>query len=496
MSDTAQLQRTNLGDWEPLPVAGVQYSVDYLASERAVLLREDEACVHVGIGDRRRTPPAVEPFGVVHEKPIRFYLLDDDEITRYIARLASEDGSAGVETSGAPTQLELDRLAHDAPIVNLVNALVLQAIRDRASDIHIEAHRQGARVRYRVDGMLRAVRELSGRQADGVGSRVKVMSHLNIMERRLPQDGRMSVQLRGAPIDVRVSVVPTAMGESIVLRLFNREEVVRSLSELGLGPAVLEAMQTTVRQPHGLVLVTGPTGSGKSTTLAAMLRALATDDRKIITVEDPVEQYLDGVQQIQVNDAIGLDFAEVMRRVLRQDPNVIMVGEIRDPATAELAIRAALTGHLVFATLHTNDAPSAVERLADMGVPRFLLAATLRALFSQRLVRRIVPECTTLRAATEAETLLAKRSRIRLDRVVDVAGCRAADIDPYHGRQAIAEFVLVEAAMDRIIASGGTGEFRAAIVDAGYRPLVAAGFEAVAEHRTSPEEVMRVAFQG
>lgn len=495
VSDTAQLQRTTLGDWEPLPTAGVQYSVDYMAHERAVLLREDQECVHVGIGDQRQDPPTAEPFGVVHEKPIRFYLLDDDEITRYIARLASEDGLPGTEASGAPTELELDRLAHDAPIVNLVNALVLQAIRDRASDIHIEANRQGARVRYRVDGMLRAVRELSPRQASGVSSRVKVMSQLNIMERRLPQDGRMSVQLRGAPIDVRVSVVPTAMGESIVLRLFNREEVVRSLPELGLGPTVLTAMQQAVRQPHGLVLVTGPTGSGKSTTLAAMLRELATDDRKIITVEDPVEQYLDGVQQVQVNDAIGLDFAEVMRRVLRQDPNVIMVGEVRDPATAELAIRAALTGHLVFATLHTNDAPSAVERLADMGVPRFLLAATLRALFSQRLVRRIAPECTVLRTASEAETLVAKRYQIPLDQVVDVEGCRTAGIDPYSGRQAIAEFVLVETEMDRIIANGNANDFRSAIVTAGYRPLVAAGFEAVAAHQTSPEEVMRVAFQ-
>ncbi len=382
------MNQVSLSSFDPLPQGDDQYPLAYMEHRGAIKLKETELTVDVAICDPEDAV-LIAQLEAYHQKAVRLHLLDRMELAAFLGKAHSQlaDGER-YSVAGQDEKLLLDKLANDAPIVNLVNSTVIDAVRRGASDIHIESFEKEAVVRYRIDGALGVVNRLPTSSFPAVSSRLKIMANLNIMERRIPQDGRISVHLGGESIDVRISVVPTVNGESIVLRLLYKRGAPETLEELGLDRETLSVFRSVMNVSHGLILVTGPTGSGKTTTLNACLREMKSDEVKIITIEDPVEYSIHGIDQIQINESIGLTFESLLRRVLRQDPNVIMVGEIRDEATATLAVRAALTGHVVFSTLHTNDAVSSIGRLLDMGVQPYLLAAVLRAVVAQRLVRK------------------------------------------------------------------------------------------------------------
>ena len=390
----------------------------------------------------------------------------------------------------------LRELAEEAPVIELVNNILAQAMDQRASDIHIEPEELVFPVRMRTDGILHTRMTLPASRYPAVASRVKLISGMDIAERRLPQDGRLSARVSGQEIDVRASAVPAVHGESIVLRLLPKERQDLSLERLGFSPRDLSMFRTWAREPHGIVLVTGPTGSGKSTTLYATLEEMNQRDRKMITVEDPVEYEVEGVTQIQANADIGYTFARALRAILRQDPDVIMIGEIRDLETAEIAVQSALTGHLVLSTLHTNDAVSAFTRLVDMGVEPFLIATSVRAVQAQRLVRRLCPNCS--RPATEvlpavrrmAEPLAAPGT------VADwrtAVGCPHCQGTGYRGRLGIYELVDVTPEMQELVIASATAEKMRALANAqGGRTLREDGLLKAMAGLTTVEEVVRV----
>ncbi len=362
----------------------------------------------------------------------------------------------------------------DAPVVRLINALLTQAVREKASDIHIEAFETRSLVRFRVDGVLRDVIEPQKAAHGVLVSRIKIMSRLDIAEKRMPQDGRITLRLAGRPIDVRVSTVPTAHGERVVLRLLDKQAGRLNLSHLGMPDDTLSVLRGLISQPHGIFLVTGPTGSGKTTTLYSALSELNTKTFNIMTVEDPVEYELDGVGQIQVNPKIDLSFARALRAILRQDPDIVMIGEIRDLETAQIAVQASLTGHLVLATLHTNDAVGAVTRLVDMGIEPFLVASTLLGVLAQRLVRTLCLACGG-RAQAIGET------------------CSACSSTGYQGRTGLYELLGVNEEQKALIHDRASeARLRDMAISQGLRTLHQDGLRLVAEGRTSIEEVLRV----
>lgn len=370
----------------------------------------------------------------------------------------------------------------DAPIIRMINALLAQAVRERASDVHIEPYEQASVVRLRRDGVLRDIAHPHRALHAAMASRIKIMASLDIAEKRLPQDGRISLRLAGRQIDVRVSTLPTTHGERLVLRLLDKEAGQLGLDALGMDAAMKTTFVDLLGQPHGILLVTGPTGSGKSTTLYAALRQLDAGRLNIITVEDPVEFDLPGVGQIQVNPKIDLDFARALRAILRQDPDVIMIGEIRDLETARIAVQASLTGHLVLATLHTNDAAAAVTRLVDMGVEPFLLASTLRAVLAQRLVRKLCSHCRLPDTCADSPVVRWRP-----------AGCAACGNTGYAGRIGIYELIKVDAALERLIHDGRQeAELRQVARAAGARSLGDDGLRHVTKGTTSLEELQRV----
>jgi general secretion pathway protein E len=371
----------------------------------------------------------------------------------------------------------------DAPIIRMINALLTQAVRDRASDVHIEPYEQASVVRLRRDGVLFDIAHPHRGLHAAMASRIKIMANLDISEKRLPQDGRISLRLAGRQIDVRVSTLPTTHGERIVLRLLDKSAGQLGLDSLGMEGNTIAAFTDLLAQTHGIILVTGPTGSGKSTTLYAALRTLDADRLNIITVEDPVEFDLPGVGQIQVHPRIDLDFARALRAILRQDPDVIMIGEIRDLETARIAVQASLTGHLVLATLHTNDAASAVTRLIDMGIEPFLLASTLRGVLAQRLVRKLCPQCKTPSPLTQENDSLRWRAQ----------GCPICGNRGYAGRVGLYELIRVDTELERLIHDGGQeSELRIAARNAGARSLMDDGMRHVRDGTTSLEELQRV----
>jgi len=475
-------------EFAPLPQGREQYPVEFVEANGALKLREDDRSVTVGICDESDLRLADE-LRRFHRKSIELRRIDRQELSAYLGRRLSEE-SGGEEREQATERLTLDRLANDAPIVNLVNSLLIEAIRHNASDVHIESYAAGVTVRYRIDGVLRVVGSIPLEQFAAVSSRIKIMANLNIMERRLPQDGRLSVHLAGRPYDLRVSIVPVAHGESIVLRLFQKTGRVMPLDELGFTPDVVSSIRTCVAHRHGLFLITGPTGSGKTTTLTAILQELRSEERKIVTIEDPVEYVIEGVNQIPTNDQIGLTFESLLRRVLRQDPDIIMVGEVRDCATAELAIRAALTGHLVLTTLHTNDAVSAVTRLRDMGVERYLIAGVLRAVLAQRLVRRVCSGCARPAAASAAVRKKLAREGIREEGLLEGAGCEQCGRTGFRGRIAMSELLVVDREIESKISSGaGTEELSALLETRGVQSLLFDGYRKAAAGLTTLAEV-------
>ena len=424
--------------------------------------------------------------------PDRIERLPPSAYERALARhYASRDGAAGV-VDDVGQELDLARLIEtlptvedlletegDAPIIRMINALLAQALRDQASDIHIEPFEERSLVRFRLDGTLCDVASPHRALHAAMVSRIKIMASLDIAEKRVPQDGRISLRLGGRPVDVRVSTLPTSHGERVVLRLLDKEAARLDLTSLGMPGDTLEAVDHVIRQPHGILLVTGPTGSGKTTTLYAALSRLDATRTNIMTVEDPVEYHLPGVGQTQVNARIDMGFAKALRAILRQDPDVIMIGEIRDLETAQIAVQASLTGHLVLATLHTNDAVSAVTRLADMGVEPFLLASSLLAVMAQRLVRRLCPVCR--RVCDEGAEGFQS------------AGCDACNHTGYRGRFGVYELMRVDADIRRLIHAGAAEEaLRDQALQQGMRILRDDGLNRVRAGETSLEEILRV----
>jgi general secretion pathway protein E len=449
---------------------------------------------------------AVDALRVATASEVLIYAADDKLIDDYISRFYSQEsqninkiiediGDKGIEfLTGEEEDIgHLRDLASEAPIIKLVNLLISRAVEGRASDIHIEPYQDELKIRYRIDGVLHDAESTPKRLQAAIVSRVKIMAKLNIAERRLPQDGRIRLRIGEQEIDLRVSTIPVLFGESVVMRILRKEGITIDLNLLGFPPDVLREFGRLITKPNGIILVTGPTGSGKTTTLYGALDKINSPDKKIITVEDPIEYQLKGINQIQVKPQIGLNFASTLRHIVRQDPDIIMIGEIRDLETAEIAIQSALTGHLVFSTLHTNDAPSAITRLLEMGVENFLLSSTIRGVLAQRLVRVICPSCKTenLSAPDREELgLLGLPYDVRL---YAGKGCEKCAHTGYYGRSGIFELMAVDDdKRKRILKSADANQLRESAISHGMRTLLRDGSEKVKEGITTLSEILRV----
>ncbi len=419
----------------------------------------------------------------------------DDDIDGLIDEIQGDSFLAEFEGRNQSIDLdELKELSESNPVKKLLNLVLLQAIRDKASDIHFEPFENEYKMRYRIDGILYEMIPPPKYIAAALSSRIKVMASLDIAERRLPQDGRISLTVQGNPIDLRVSVLPTMFGESVVLRVLDRSQVSFDLAKLGLRPSDHEIVRRLIRKPNGIIIVTGPTGCGKTTTLYSALDELNDIETKIITTEDPVEYDIDGLIQVQMKPAIGLTFAKCLRSILRQDPDIILVGEIRDLETAEIAAQASLTGHVVFTTLHTTDAPSSIARLLDLGVEPFLLTATIEGIVAQRLVRRICKSCKTAFEPTEAQLmkLLLTPEDVKGKEFYYGRGCDRCNGTGYKGRIGIFEIMLFnDEIRDLIMNQASTGLLRAAGQKTGMRLLRDNGLAAIYDGVTTIDEIVK-----
>lgn len=407
-----------------------------------------------------------------------------------------DDLTTSIDHAEEDTALNAVReIVDDAPIVKFVNLLINQAIQDRASDIHIEPTERDLRVRFRIDGVLHEVMRSPKSIASGVISRLKIMADIDIAERRVPQDGRLSVNAGGKKIDLRVASLPVVWGEKIVMRILDNSTAMMKLSDLGFRDDNFQRWERSYTKPYGMLLVTGPTGSGKSTTLYATLNIVSKPEINVITVEDPVEYRIPGINQVQVNHKAGLDFARALRSILRSDPDVVLIGEIRDHETAQIAIEAALTGHLVLATLHTNDAPSAVTRLTEMGIEPFLVASALDAVLAQRLARRLCEKCKEAYAPTE-EALVEARWPVEVGMPTELfrqIGCSACSKTGYKGRLALHEVMAVTEGIERLAVTRSSGEEMGRLArEQGMQTLRDDGLAKVALGLTTLEEIFRV----
>ncbi|MBX7122388.1 MAG: GspE/PulE family protein [Opitutaceae bacterium] len=409
-------------------------------------------------------------------------ILDDEAAVQVVDDDGTGDGN-------------LDNAAEDASIIRFVNQVLKDAIELRASDVHLEPFENELRIRYRIDGVLQDVPVPAQikRFQPAIVARVKILSHLNIAEKRLPQDGRIKVRIDAAEVDIRVSIIPMLHGEAVVMRLLRQNASLRGARELGMAPRELACLQRVLQLPHGIVLVTGPTGSGKTSTLYTALQEINDSERKIVTIEDPIEYQLRGVNQIQVSEKSGLTFARGLRSILRHDPDVILIGEIRDQETAQIAVQASLTGHLVFSTLHTNDAPGAITRLVDMGVEPYLVASSLEAVLAQRLVRLLCPHCKqpdTGPTAAAFKTSLGLAGDITVYKAV---GCRECRQTGYHGRRAIFEWMDTNAEIRQLILQNASSDLlRAAAMRSGMRTLAEDGRRLVQDGLTTIDEILSV----
>ncbi len=424
----------------------------------------------------------------------RYYDVDPESIAELINNIVGDEQFSALEDRGESIDIDTIReMAESSPIRHLVNMVLLQAIRDRASDVHFEPFENEFKMRYRIDGLLYEMIPPPKSIAIAIASRIKVMANLDIAERRLPQDGRIELVVNGQPVDLRVSVLPTMFGESVVLRVLDRSQVNLDLDALGFREDDLRVYRQLIQRPNGICIVTGPTGAGKTTTLYSALNELNDTSVKILTSEDPVEYDIDGLIQVQINADIGLTFARCLRHFLRQDPDIILIGEIRDLETAEIAVQASLTGHLVFTTLHTNDAPSTIARVLDLGLEPFLLTATLEGVVAQRLVRRICPRCKEEFVPTE-EMLL--ELQLRPDDVAEQvfyrgAGCEFCRGTGYNGRIGIFEIMLLDDELrDLINKRSSTNAIREAARRRGMRTLRDSGLLAIFDGTTTIEEIV------
>jgi type IV pilus assembly protein PilB len=419
------------------------------------------------------------------------YLRADDELSDLTSTIEEEQGDVESATFAVTESVD-----DDAPIVRFVNLLVSQAIQDQASDIHIEPAEHGVRVRYRIDGVLHEMKGAPKSIQNGVISRLKIMSDIDIAERRKPQDGRMSVSHGGRQIDLRVATLPTVWGEKVVMRILDNTNTSLTLQDLNLLEHNFEAYQASYSKPHGMILVTGPTGSGKSTTLYTTLNAVARSEINVITVEDPVEYRMAGINQVQVNPKAGLTFASALRSILRSDPDVVLVGEIRDHETARIAIEASLTGHLVLSTLHTNDAPSAVTRLTEMGIEPFLVGSALDCVVAQRLARRLCERCKKP-AEYSREYLAGLRMGVNEDdelpEIFAPVGCGSCSKTGYRGRMAIHEVMTVTEEIERLaVARASSAELARVAREQGMLTLREDAWEKAKLGLTSVDEILRV----
>jgi type IV pilus assembly protein PilB len=410
--------------------------------------------------------------------------------------LAEEAAEIAESETKTLDEVEEGAGAEDAPIIKLVNLLITQAVNDRASDIHVEPQERGLKVRYRIDGVLHEVMNPPKSVQAGISSRLKIMADINIAERRLPQDGRIGLKVQNKAIDIRVATLPTVYGEKIVMRLLDKSSVLLQLQDLGFQPENFRRFQESYRKPYGMILVTGPTGSGKSTTLYATLNILNQAHVNIITVEDPVEYRLAGVNQVQTNNKAGLTFASALRSILRSDPDIILIGEIRDRETAQIAVEAALTGHLVLSTLHTNDAPSSMTRLTEMGIEPFLVASALDSVLAQRLARKLCDRCKEAYVPTEEELIRAQfpwEEGEELPKLYKGVGCTSCSKTGYKGRMAVHEVMSASEEIERLVVEHASADEIGKVARSqGMSTLRDDGMEKVRMGLTSIEEILRV----
>jgi general secretion pathway protein E len=501
------------GEMEPEPIElddvgalSSQLTAEYLEHYALLPIRVQEPNVLVGTwrDERDLDPQALDDLRLIFERELEFVRLPELELLPAIRRLYGLDPNTAqemIEGLGRDTspvaagELPLDDLVHlanEAPVVKLVNLLVLEALEARASDVHLEAYANGLRVRYRIDGVLQEAPSPPANLSAAIISRLKIMAELDIAERRLPQDGRIRLRLQDRQVDVRVATLPTLLGESVVLRLLDKEQGRIALTDLGMAADTLAQFSQVIARPHGIVLATGPTGSGKTTTLYAAVDLIRTGREKILTVEDPVEYQLTGVPQVAVNDKIGVTFATALRALLRQDPDVMLVGEIRDGETAEIATQAALTGHLVLSTLHTNDAPSALTRLLELRVAPYLVASTVEAVLAQRLVRKICDSCRREIQLLPGEAEIMEGTGQQVQFLWRGTGCSNCRGTGYRGRVGIYELLIMDDDVREEIQRGGGASGLRSVAATRMRTMRQDGIRLVLEGRTTLEEVVRV----
>ena len=492
------------GAYPEIAVISVRLSRRFLKTAQVVPIAEDEKRIVLAMADPR-AGYAAHAVSVACGKPVARSLGLPSDIDAAIERCYGSGRSALGQlvedaTQGeAETELDVEQLkdlASEAPVIRLVNLLIQRAAMTQASDIHIEPFDDRLVVRYRLDGVLRSVEAPPSRFTPAIVSRIKIMAKLNIAERRLPQDGRIVLKVQGKEIDLRVSTVPTLYGESVVMRLLDKTMLRLDFAKLGFEEKTRKELHKILDLPYGIILVTGPTGSGKTTTLYAALNRLNTTERKILTVEDPVEYQLEGINQIQVKPQIGLSFANALRSILRQDPDIIMIGEMRDLETARIAVQSALTGHIVLSTLHTNDAASGVTRLLDMGVEDYLLTSTVSAILAQRLVRTLCRACRIRARPTPAviEEFQLERIAGGTDLTLYMpAGCDRCDGTGYRGRTAVMEFLIMNESIRRLVLQHAeVGEIHKATRAAGMHSMYEDGLRKALAGITTVEEVLRV----
>ena len=507
----ANLPYVEASAFPDIPILEERISARFLRDARALPIEEDEDTLTLAVADPN-DEYVRHSFELVTNRKIHRVVAVGTEIDGAIERLYGGGRSAASQLTDGDLEARIDAdalgddvqqlkdLASEAPVIRLVSLLITNALEARASDIHIEPFENRLIIRNRIDGVLHEIESPPKRLAAAVISRIKIMANLDIAERRLPQDGRIRLRIQGKDIDLRVSTVPTMHGESVVMRILDKSGVQLNFAKLGFAPNILAKFKEALAQPNGILLVTGPTGSGKTTTLYTALDELNQPDVKILTVEDPVEYQMAGINQIQVKPQIDLTFASALRSIVRQDPDIIMIGEIRDLETAEIAVQAALTGHLVLSTLHTNDAPATVSRLMDMGVDDYLLTSTLVGVLAQRLVRTLCTHCRephVLEADVAREIGLPRVGASERPTIYKAVGCKECSGTGFTGRQCIAEMMPLSEPIRRLVMQkANASDLRRAALAEGMQPMYDDGLRKVLAGTTTVEEVLRATREG
>jgi general secretion pathway protein E len=485
-----------------LPIAPILTDLiraDFVRNHQIVPLEETARSIVLGVVNPFYGDP-IRAISYMTDRPLELRLLLPamfEKTYQALYQSFSPNPEEAVQVDPLANDFDIQRLrdlASEAPTIRLVYEIIAQAVEKQASDIHFEPQIDALTVRYRIDGRLLVARSMAAAQKAPVISRIKIMAGLDIAERRMPQDGRIKIAVRGTDIDFRVSTTPTIFGESVVLRILDRSRVDLDFTKLGFSQAHIRSFEKLLNEPNGIILVTGPTGSGKTTTLYTIFKALHSPDRKLFTVEDPIEYQLAGINQIQVHPDIGLTFPHALRSILRQDPDIIMIGEIRDLETAQIAIQASLTGHLVFSTLHTNSAAATITRLLDMGVENYLLASTVRAVLAQRLVRRLCPQCSEPHPETELWSAEI-RGRVQCTEppnIRQMRGCDACNQTGFSGRTTIAELMeLTPVIQSLVLLASPDSEINDTALAAGMISMQQSGLEKVWRGETTMDEVLR-----